>query len=189
LCAGATVYAPLKKYGIGPGHSVAILGIGGLGHLAIQFAKAFGATVTAISHSHDKHKEASKFGADYFVLQTAAALKKHLSQFDFILSTTSEDLDWNLIVSLLRPNGTLCFLGKPNEKISVEVGLLTSGQRNICGSTVAPRAVINEMLAVAAQYKIVPQIEQFRLIDINKAITHLRKGKARYRVVLTRNLA
>lgn len=179
LCAGATVFAPLRRYG--PQHSVAIIGIGGLGHLGLQFAHHFGCEVTALSHSASKEGEAKSFGADHFY--TFENLPTPF-QFDFILSTVHVDLDWNQIIALLKPKGTLCFVGRPGNPGMIEFGSLISFQRNICGSSTANRATMNEMLAFAAQHKIKPQIELLPLSKANEGIEKVKSNRARYRVVL-----
>ena len=180
LCAGATVYAPLRRHVQGP-DSVAIIGIGGLGHLGLQFAAALGCEVTAISHSASKEAEAKSFGAHRFITLDH---NPKPSQFDFILSTISADLDWNLVTTLLKPKGTLCFVGRPNNPARIELGQLVSLQANICGSSTASRALMHEMLAFAARKKIKPQIEKMPLAKVNEAIERIKANAARYRIVL-----
>ena len=184
LCGGATVFAPLKRYAK-PHMSVAIIGIGGLGHLGLQFASAFGCEVTALSSSKGKEKEAKRFGADRFVsIKDKKALQKIGGSFDFILSTSPADLKADQLVGLLKPSGVLCFVGRPHEPLEVEVGLLISGQKSICGSTVASRDTINEMLKFAERHGIKAQIELFPFNKVNEAIARLRKNQVRYRAVL-----
>lgn len=186
LCAGVTVYSPFKHDEIQAPMKVGVIGIGGLGHLALQFAKAFGCEVTALSSSMEKEAEARKFGASAFIhLGNPATLKKAANTFDFILSTSTVDLDWNTIVLLLRSHGKLCFVGYPPNNIQVSVRALTGANRMICGSTTGNRADMNEMLEFAARHKILPQIETFPMSQINEAISRLRSNQARYRIVLT----
>lgn len=180
LCAGATVYAPLRRHGITAAHSVAVIGIGGLGHLALQFAAAFGAEVTAISNSPDKKKEAKEFGAHHFITLASGIP----SQFDFILSTVNADLDWNLVLSLLKPQGTLCFVGRPPNLGQLDIGALISFQKKVTGSSTANRAYMNEMLALAARKQIRAKIERFPLSEVNKAIERVKSNQVRYRAVL-----
>ena len=112
LCAGITVYSPLRNHGVRPSSRVGVIGIGGLGHLGIQFAKTFGAEVTAFSTSKDKEAEARKLGAHNFVnTRDTGALKKVAGSFDLLLSTVSADQDWQAYVAALRPKGTLCIVG------------------------------------------------------------------------------
>ncbi len=181
LCAGSTVYAPLRNHHIQAPHSVAVIGIGGLGHLALQFAAAFGCAVTAISHSAEKETEAKSFGAHRFLTLEKPPAP---NQFDFIISTVHADLDWNLILSLLKPKGTLCFVGRPKNVAPIDVSSLVSFQKNITGSATANRALMHEMLAFAARHKIKPKIEIFPLAHVNQAIEKVKANKVRYRVVL-----
>ncbi len=183
LCAGATVYAPLRRWHVQAPDQVAVIGIGGLGHVALQFAKAFGCEVTAISSSPAKEKDAIRFGAKE--LLTLEQMQSHKLRYDFILSTVHADLDWNFVLSLLKPSGTLCFLGRPSKPLSFDVASVLSSQRAVTGSSTANRQVMGEMLAFAASRKIAPQVEQMLLSDVNKAIEIVRKNQARYRIVLT----
>lgn len=185
LCAGATVYSPLKRWKVQAPQSVAVIGIGGLGHIALQFAAAFGCDVTAISSTSGKEKEARSFGANRF-LSLDELKTDFTNSFDFILSTVHADLNWNQIVSLLKPSGTLCFLGRPHNPISLDIATVLSSQRNLCGSTTANRFTTREMLLFAARHKIAPKIELFPFSKINEAIEKLRKGDVRYRIVLTK---
>lgn len=187
LCAGATVYAPLRRLKVQAPDRVAILGIGGLGHLAIQFAHAFGCTVTAISSSPNKKEEALRFGATHFVTldQITKAPKEWALKFDYIFSTAHANLDWNLICSLLKCSGTLCLLGRAPSSIQLDPLTSLATPRIVTGSTVANRFLINEMLSFAAEHKIAPQIERMKLSQINEAIAKLRKNQVRYRIVLS----
>lgn len=185
LCAGATVYSPLRMNGIQAHMSVAVIGIGGLGHLALQFAHAFGCEVTAISSTKKKQAEAKKFGANHFLsLQNRKLLEKAAGSFDFILSTVHANLDWNLILSLLRPKGRLCIAGVPSEALKILPRHLISSERSICGTTVGPRALVREMLTFAARHHIAPKIEVLPMSKVNEAIKKLKANKVRYRMVL-----
>ncbi|HSX11401.1 MAG TPA: NAD(P)-dependent alcohol dehydrogenase, partial [Chlamydiales bacterium] len=181
LCAGATVYAPLRTHAIQGNASVAVIGVGGLGHLALQFAAAFGCEVTAISHSAAKEAEAKSFGAHRFLTLHNPPTP---AQFDFILSTVHADLDWNLIISLLKPKGTLCFVGRPANKGLIDLGSLISTEVNICGSSTANRAIMNEMLSFAARHHIKPKIEIMPLAKVNEGIERIKQNNVRYRIVL-----
>jgi uncharacterized zinc-type alcohol dehydrogenase-like protein len=182
LCGGITVYSPFRIYNVQAPQSVAVIGIGGLGHLALQFARAFGCDVTAISTSSEKEAEAKKFGAHHFL--TFDNLSKATGKFDFILSTIHADIDWAAIGLLLRPYGKLCFVGLPNNDIKFPARLLVSGNRSLCGSGTGSRSLMNEMLTFCARHKIAPQIELMPMTDVNKAIDKLKANKARYRIVL-----
>ncbi len=185
LCAGATVYAPLVRYGIQAHHVIGVIGIGGLGHLALQFAKAIGCHVIAISRSKDKEKEALQFGAaKMIVVQNESELLNHAGSIDLILSTAPFPLNWTAILNLLKPNGKLCFLGKPQEDVPVPIGLLTSGQKSVTGSTVSPRWILTDMLRFANRHELLPKIEQMPMKEVNTAIERLKKNDVRYRFVL-----
>lgn len=181
LCAGATVYAPMHRFNLQPHHSVAVIGIGGLGHLALQFAAAFGAQVTAISSSPSKEAEAKSFGAHQFLSLNGSPKP---NQFDLILSTVSVDLNWNQVLNLLKPKGTLQFVGRPESFAQIDISALISPQRSITGSSTANRALMNDMLAFAARKKIKPKIELLPLAKVNEGIERVKNNKARYRIVL-----
>ena len=177
LCGGATVYSPLKHYGVVPPMRVGVIGIGGLGHLALQFANAFGCEVTAFSSTPEKEKEARDFGAHRFVASAnPASLKNVVGSLDFILST--------VYLSLLRPNGKLCFVGVPAAPIQIHIGTLLGGQKSVCASVIGSRNTIREMLEFAARHDIEAMTEVMPLADVNKAIEKVRANKARYRMVL-----
>lgn len=185
LCGGATVFAPFVEHKIAPTMKVAIIGIGGLGHLALQFARAFGCEVTALSSSPEKEAEAKKFGAHHFLCtKNPSALESAKSQFDFILSSSSSGHDWESLVATLRPRGKLCLLGGLEKNLDVQIMHLVDGRKVICGSNIGSRPVIKKMLAFAALHNVLPQIEEFPLKNVNDALDKLRAGKLRYRAVL-----
>ncbi len=185
LCAGITVYNPLRTHGINPSSRVGIVGIGGLGHLAIQFARAFGAEVTAFSSSAAKEEEARTLGAHRFVnARESKALREVAGTMDFILSTINADQDWAIYLQALRPTGTLCFVGIPPSPVAVQVFPLVSGIRTITGSPVGSPHQIREMLDVAARHDIKAQTELFPMAKANDAIEKVKKNKVRYRAVL-----
>ena len=185
LCGGATVYSPLKNYGIVPSMRIGVIGIGGLGHLALQFANAFGCEVTAFSSTPDKEKEAGSFGAHRFIASAnLAAPKKAAGSLDFILSTVFANLDWNTYLQLLRPNGKLCFVGVPAAPIQIHIGALLGGQKSVCASVIGSRNTIREMLDFAARHDIQAKTEVLPMAEVNKAIEKVRANKARYRMVL-----
>ncbi len=135
LCGGVTVYSPLRNHGVRPSSRVGVIGIGGLGHMGIQFAKAFGAEVTAFSTSKDKEAEAKELGAHHFVnTRDTGALKKVAGSFDFLLSTASADQDWQGYINALRPKGILCVVGASPSPIAVQTFSLIGGQKAISGS-------------------------------------------------------
>lgn len=185
LCGGITVYSPLRNHGVQPSSRVGIVGIGGLGHLGLQFAKAFGAEVTALSTSKDKEDEALEMGADHFVnTRDTAELKKVAGSFDFVLSTVSADQDWQALINSLRPKGTLCVVGVPPSPISLQAFPLISGQRAVAGSPIGSPRDLHEMLDVAARHGVKAITERFAMAKANEAIAKVKKSKVRYRAVL-----
>jgi uncharacterized zinc-type alcohol dehydrogenase-like protein len=188
LCGGVTVYAPMRRYRIGATSSVAVIGIGGLGHMAIRMLRALGAEVTAFSTSPDKKPEALAMGAHDFASSTdAREIRKHFGRFDLILSTVAARLDWTTYLQTLRANGTLCLLGIPPGMImQFPPSLLITGQRSITGSDIGGRGVIREMLRFATRHGVVPQVQRMPMVEANAALTRLRQNQVRYRLVLER---
>jgi uncharacterized zinc-type alcohol dehydrogenase-like protein len=183
LCAGITVYSPLRNHGVRPSSRVGVVGIGGLG---LQFAKAFGAEVTALSTSKDKEDEALEMGASHFVnTRDMGEMKKIAGSFDFLLSTVSADQDWQALVNSLRPKGTLCIVGVPPSPITLQAFPLISGQRSVAGSPIGSPRDLHEMLGVAARHGVKAITERFAMAKANDAIAKVKKGKVRYRAVLT----
>jgi len=186
LCGGITVYSPMRNFGVRPASRVGIIGIGGLGHLGLQFAKAFGAEVTAFSTSIDKEAEAKELGADHFVnTRDNGALKKLAGSFDLLLSTVGADHDWQSLVSSLRPKGTLCVVGVPPSPLSIHAFPLIAGQRSIAGSNTGSPHDLHEMLDVAARHGIKAITERFPMAKANEALVKVKKNQVRYRAVLT----
>jgi uncharacterized zinc-type alcohol dehydrogenase-like protein len=185
LCGGITVYSPLRNHGVRPSSRVGIVGIGGLGHMGLQFAKAFGAEVTALSTSKDKEEEALEMGAHHFVnTRDMGALKKIAGSFDFVLSTVSADQDWQALVNCLRPKGTMCVVGVPPSPITIQAFPLIAGQRAIAGSPTGSPRDLFEMLDVAARHGVKAITELFPMAKANEAIAKVKKSKVRYRAVL-----
>jgi uncharacterized zinc-type alcohol dehydrogenase-like protein len=185
LCGGITVYNPLRTHGVNPSSRVGIVGIGGLGHLAIQFARVFGAEVTAFSTSAAKEEEARALGAHRFVnSRESKALKEVAGTLDFILSTVNADQDWGTYIQALRPTGTLCFVGVPPSPVSVHAFPLISGLRTITGNPTGSPYRLKEMLDVAARHGVQAQTERFSMAKANEAIEKVKKNKVRYRAVL-----
>ena len=170
LCGGITVYNAMRINGVNPSSRVGVVGIGGLGHLAIQFARAFGAEVTAFSTTLAKEEEARSLGAHHFVNSRETKSMKEVSgALDFILTTVNADQDWGAYLQALRPNGTLWFVGVPPSPVSVHAFPLISGQRAIGGSPVGSVKATTEL---------------FPMEKANEAIDKVKKGKVRYRAVL-----
>lgn len=185
LCGGITVYSPLKSHKIDSTKHVGVIGIGGLGHLALQFAKAMGAKVTAFSSTPTKEAEAKKFGADAFVSSTdTKAMERLANTFDLILCTIAQSLDWSVYVNLLRPKGILCFVGAQDKPANIPVFPMIIGRKGIDGSNIGSRHDIEEMLNFAASNGIKPQIEVFPMNEVNAALEKLRANNIRYRAVL-----
>lgn len=186
FCGGATVFSPLVHHNINPMSRIGIIGIGGLGHLAVQFAKGFGCEITAFSSTKEKQQEALSLGAHHFIASTdEAALKKANNSFDFILSTVPTPLNWQTYLELLRPKGTLCFVGAQTKPIEVPFFSIIFGRKTVTASNIANRLDLKHLLEFAAQHQVKAQIEQFAMKDVNQAIEKVRAGKIRYRAVLT----
>ncbi|MCL4122010.1 UNVERIFIED_CONTAM: hypothetical protein GTU68_008225 [Idotea baltica] len=185
LCAGITVFNPLIQFDIKPTDKVAVIGIGGLGHLALQFMTAWGCKVTAFTSSESKKQEALAFGATETInSRDPEEIAKAANQFDYIISTVNAKLDWNLYLSALKPKGRLHFVGVTAAPLDVSVIPMIFGQKSISASPVGSPANISKMLEFAARHEIKPDIELYKFDDINEAIERVRSGKARYRVVL-----
>lgn len=185
FCGGITVFNPLVQFDIKPTSHVAVIGIGGLGHMAIGFLNAWGCHVTAFSSSESKRQEALSLGADQ-ILDTndKAEVEKYAGQFDLILSTVNVKLDWNLYLSTLKPKGRLHMVGATLEPLDLNVFQLIGGQRQVSGSPVGSPAVIGKMLEFASLHQLNPVVEVFDMKDVNKAIVRLKSGQAHYRLVL-----
>ncbi|MGZ0018886.1 NADPH-dependent aldehyde reductase Ahr [Nitrosomonas sp. wSCUT-2] len=186
FCGGITVFNPLVQYHIPPTAKVAVIGIGGLGHLALQFAKAWGCHVTAFTSSESKQKEAMSLGA-HAVLNTRnpeelAAVANH---FDLILATVNVKLDWNAYLATLRPKGRLHFLGVPLQPLDINVFPMIANQCDVSGSPVGSPATIATMLQFAEQHKIEPIVESFPMDQVNDALAKLANGSVKYRIVLS----
>ncbi|MFZ0747592.1 MAG: NAD(P)-dependent alcohol dehydrogenase [Terracidiphilus sp.] len=185
LCGGITVYNPMRTHGINPSSRVGVVGIGGLGHMALQFARAFGAEVTAFSTTAAKEKEARALGAHNFVnTRESKAMREVAGTQDFILSTINADQDWGVYIQTLRPTGALCFVGVPPSPVSVQAFPLIAGLRTISGNPTGSPYRLREMLDVAARHGVKAQIESFPMAKANEAIERVKKNKVRYRAVL-----
>jgi alcohol/geraniol dehydrogenase (NADP+) len=185
LCAGATVFAPLVRHGVKPTDRVGVVGIGGLGHLAIQFAHAWGCEVTAISSSADKRDEALELGADHFIATRGTDdLAQSAGIFDFIMSTVSADIPWDEYVAALPPQGTLSVVGVPEKAMTISPLSLLMSEKRISGGVPASRPETLQMLEFAARTGVRPMVEVFSMTDIDRAVGHVRTGKPRYRAVV-----
>ncbi|APT48561.1 alcohol dehydrogenase [Bacillus safensis] len=185
LCAGITTYSPLKHWKAGPGKKVAIVGMGGLGHVAIQFARALGAEVTVLSRSLNKKEEALSFGAkDYFATSDPDTFQTLAGQYDLILNTVSANINVDAYLSLLRVDGTLVNVGAPPKPDQFHVFSLISGRRSIAGSLVGGIQETQEMLDFAAAHNIAPQIEVINANQVDEAYERVLKSDVRYRFVI-----
>ena len=186
LCGGITVYSPLRRFAR-PGSRVGIIGIGGLGHFALQFARAFGCEVTAFSTSPDKEKEAKRLGAHHFVGTAKGGVFEKLSgSFDLLLSAVTADLAWDSWMGLLRPYGTLAIVGASPGPLNIAPFSLIVGSKSVSGSMIGDPHRIREMLDFAALHKIAAQAEVLPLSHADEGIQAVRESKARYRIVLKR---
>jgi alcohol/geraniol dehydrogenase (NADP+) len=184
LCGGVTVFAPLLMFAK-PTFRVGIIGIGGLGHMAVKFASAYGCDVTAFTSSEKKFEEAKGFGASHVVSsKDSAAIKKLGGSFDLLISTVDVKLDWDAMIGTLAPNGRLHIVGVVLEPIPVSAFSLIIQQRSVSGSPAGSPVAIEAMLDFAARHNIAPQTEHFPMSNINEAFARLESGKARYRIVL-----
>lgn len=184
LCAGITVYPPLKDYA-GPGKEIGVIGLGGLGHVAVRIAKAMGSRVTVFSHSPSKEADARKLGADAFASSTdTSAFKAMRMSFDMILSTVSAPIDVDAYLGLLKTRGTLSIVGLPVEPLTFEAGNLVGEARTIVGAKLAGVDATQEMLDFCAEHGIVADIEVIDIADINEAWQRVKDSDVRYRFVI-----
>jgi uncharacterized zinc-type alcohol dehydrogenase-like protein len=187
FCGGITVFNPLVQFGVHPTDKVGVIGIGGLGHIALQFLNAWGCEVTAFTSSEDKKQEAQELGAHHAInSRNPEEIEAVAGQFSLILSTVNVKLDWNAYIAALGPKGRLHFVGATLEPLDLGVFPLIMGQRSVSGSPVGSPATIAKMLEFAALHSIQPVIETYRFDQVNEAIQRLRSGQARYRVVLSK---
>ena len=184
FCGGGTVFTPLAEYAH-PTHRVGVVGIGGLGHMALRFAKAWGCHVTAFTSTESKGEEARSLGAhEVVVSRDAAALEAHAGCFDLLISTVNVPLDWTAYIQMLKPEGRLHLVGATLDPIPFGAFDLIMGQRSISGSPVASPTNTQRMVEFASRHTIAPMTEHFPLADINEAMEKLKAGDIRYRAVL-----
>ncbi|GAB3093022.1 NADPH-dependent aldehyde reductase Ahr [Lysobacter terrae] len=190
LCGGITVFSPLQLFDIPPTARVGVVGIGGLGHMALKFCRAWGCEVTAFTSSDSKAEEARAFGAHRVVSsRDSAAIKALAGSFDLIIDTVNVSLDWPALFTALAPGGRLHVVGAVLEPIPVIAFALIGGEKSLSGSPTGSRSAIDSMLGFAARHGIAPQTEHFPMSRVNDAMDHLRAGKARYRIVLDADFA
>lgn len=185
LCAGITTYSPLRHWKVGKGHKIGILGLGGLGHMAVKFAASFGAEVTMLSTSPSKENDAKRLGAHKFVLTTnEASLKSVKGYFDFIIDTVSAPHDYNLYLSLLRTDGIQICVGVPPTPAQINGFSLLGGRKSLAGSSIGGMPETQEMLDYCAEHNITSDVEIINIKDINSAYVRMLKGDVHYRFVI-----
>ena len=185
LCAGITTYSPLRHNKVAKGQKVGVVGLGGLGHMGVKLAKAFGAHVVVFTHSSNKVKDALRFGADEVVnSKNEDEMKKHLNSFHFILDTVAAQHDINAYLLMLKRDGNLTQVGVPAEPLSVEVGSLIFGRRNFSGSLIGGLKETQEMLDFCGKHNITSDIELIPIQKINEAYDRLVKSDVKYRFVI-----
>ena len=194
LCGGVTVFAPLRRWNVGRNVDrqegrrahVGVIGIGGLGHLAVRFLHAMGCETTVFTSSPDKRDEAARLGAQHAASSTSAReILAHKSAFDFLLCTAPVRLDWISYLQTLKPNGVLCLVGAPPGLMQFPASLLLTGQRAVCGSDIGSPRDIRAMLSFAAEHRIGAEVETAPMDDVNRAMDRVRRNDVRYRMVLT----
>jgi alcohol dehydrogenase (NADP+) len=185
LCAGITTYSPLRQWNIGQGHKVAVVGLGGLGHMAVKFAAAMGAEVTVLSTSPKKEADAKELGAHKFVVtKDKEAMKGVRNYFDFIINTVSAPLDLNAYLGLLQLDGTMVLLGVPPEAPTVHAFNLIAKRRRLAGSLIGGIKETQEMLDYCAEHNIMSDVEVIPIAEINTAYDRMMKGDVHYRFVI-----
>jgi uncharacterized zinc-type alcohol dehydrogenase-like protein len=190
LCGGVTVFSPMQLFELRPTARVGVVGIGGLGHMALKFCRAWGCEVTAFTSSDSKAEEARAFGAHHIVSsKDSAAIQALAGTFDLIIDTVNASLDWAAIFTALAPGGRLHVVGAVLEPIPVSAFSLILGEKSLAGSPTGSRATIDAMLGFAARHDIAPQTEHFPMRRVNEAMDHLRAGRTRYRIVLDADFA
>jgi len=189
FCAGVTVFNPMAQFGVKATDRVGVIGIGGLGHLALQFLNKWGCEVYAFTSSDAKQAEAIKLGAHATVnSRDPAQLKKVAGSLDFVLSTVNVGLEWGLYLQTLAPKGRLHFVGAALSPLGVTPVDLLGGQKSISGTPLGSPATVAKMLDFCARHQIAPVTENFPMSRVNEALEHLRAGQARYRIVLSNDL-
>lgn len=185
LCAGITTYSPMRRWKVGPGKKVGVVGLGGLGHMAVKFGHAFGAHVVLFTTSPNKAADAKRLGANEVVVsKNASEMEPHAGTFDFILDAVSAEHDLNAYLNLLKRDGTLVLVGVPEKPLPVASFSLAAGRRNLSGSLIGGTAETQEMLDFCGQHGITSDIELIPVQKINEAYDRLVKGDVKYRFVI-----
>jgi len=185
VCAGITTYSPLRHWKVGKGQKVGIVGLGGLGHMAVKFANAFGAHVVLFTTSPNKETDARRLGAhEVVVSKDASAMNKHLNTFDFILDAVSANHDINVYLELLKRDGTMTLVGIPEKPLEIAAFNLILPRRQFAGSGIGGIAETQEMLDYCAAHEIVADVEMIRIDQVNEAYERMLKGQVKYRFVI-----
>lgn len=184
LCAGITTYSPLKHFGLKSGNRIAVAGLGGLGHMAVKFAKNIGAEVTVFSHTNKRQEDAMRLGADYFIRTDQEAIfQKNRGRFDFVIDTISAAHDYNSYLELLGRNGTMILVGLPPPSLLSPLSLLKN-RRRLVGSNIAGIRETQEMLDYCSKYGIVADVEIIPIGKVNEAFERILRNEVRYRFVI-----
>ena len=185
LCAGITLYSPIRYFDTGPDKQVGVMGLGGLGHMGVKFAAALGAEVTVLSHSESKREDALRMGAkEFIVIKNPEDLKPHRRRFDLLLNTVSAQLDLNAYVQTLKINGTMAIIGLPDSPYSVNAGALLDGRKSLTGSMIGGIPEIQEMLDFAGKHNITSDIELINADYVNQAYLRTVASDVKYRFVI-----
>jgi len=185
LCAGITTYSPLRHWKTGPGMNVAVIGMGGLGHMAVQYAHAMGAHVTVISQTRSKEEDGRRFGADnYRATSEEGTLKALRGTFDLIINTVSADINVDALLKTLKLDGTMVFVGLPENPQTSSVFSLTSQRRSLTGSNIGGIPETQEMLDFSAEHGITSQVEVINADDVDEAYERVVRSDVRYRFVI-----
>ncbi len=185
LCAGITLYSPLHHWNAGPGKKVAIVGMGGLGHMGVKIGSAMGAEITVLSQTLSKKEDGLKLGAkEYYATSDASTFDKLAGTFDLILCTVSAEIDWNAYLNLLKVNGTMVLLGVPEHAIPVHAFSVIPARRSLAGSMIGSIKETQEMLDFCGKHNIVSEIEKIDIKDVNEAYERVLKSDVRYRFVI-----
>ena len=185
LCAGITLYSPIKHWKVGPGKKVAVMGLGGLGHMGVKFAAAMGADVTVLSHSESKRNDALRFGAkEFLVIKSDDDLKPLRRRFDLILNTVSAMVNLNAYLSTLKIDGTLVVIGLPSGPYAVSAGALLDGRKSIAGSMIGGMPELQEMINFAGEHNIVSDVEVINADYVDTAYERTVASDVKYRFVI-----
>lgn len=186
LCAGITTYSPLRTWGVTEGSKVAVVGMGGLGHVAVKLAAAMGAEVTVISQTRSKEEDGRRFGATNWIArkEDPDALKEHKGEFDVIINTVSAHIDVQEFMATLRPHGAMVLLGLPTETLEVKAPLLVSGRKSLTGSNIGGIRETQEMLDFCGEHGVTAEIELINAEDVNDAYDRVVDSDVRYRFVI-----